>query len=60
MNKTFSLQDTQSNFMFGLQSNGFFIQDIEMEDYVQWNVILNHNSFYDGKFHTNNKKISLH
>ena len=48
--------------MFGLISNNFTLPDTDIEDYVQWDVTLNHYAFQEGKegYYKHTTSLGLH
>ena len=60
MDQVFSFRETQFNVMFGLLSNNFTVPEDEIEDYVQWDVTLQHIALQDGVILTNITSLDLH
>ena len=48
MNEPLALKDIRFKFMFGLISNTFALPEINMDDYVQWNITLHQLEWKDG------------
>ena len=62
LDERWTFGDTEFNVMFGLQGNDFVVQDIQMDDFVQWDAEL-YSSVFDaetGKFDQVSTPIGLH
>ena len=60
MNEPLVLKDIQFKFMFGLVSNTFELPDINMDDYVQWNVTLHQLDYKNGGMSKNTTILDFH